>query len=339
MKSFRTLLVINRRSGVGLISGTVNKLGHLLSRELPADSWQIREVNDHTGAFGVTQEFLRSSATPAFIIAGGGGGTLRAVIEAICRTYSSLPDSDLVRIATLRMGSGNVLAKLFGVPADPEAALAGILRNHALDRTAGCGVVRCTAHSGSAVSIYFTVTMGGFGQFGRIPGDLARWHRRIPRLRKSLAGLIGLEKLNDFEYGTAMLLRCLTSMMFPWTVERVSIKSGDQQISMRLLAGILLKFPLKAIPADPGLHVCDQAAVFYFIPNSFFAPVGLVFATKRMLKRAVQFKIETGTFLEMENLTGAPLEFFLDEDPQEFRNLLRFEITGTLAFVPGADYV
>src|SRR2546430_1305025 len=60
-------------------------------------------------------------AVPAVVIAGGGGGTLRAVVEGACDGRPALPARDTIRIGGLRMGSGNVVAKRLGVPRDPLA--------------------------------------------------------------------------------------------------------------------------------------------------------------------------------------------------------------------------
>ena len=123
---------------------------------------------------------------------------MRAVIEGICgqRDASTpLPGRERVRVGALRMGSGNVLAKQFGVPRDPVAGLRGLLENLKAGRTVPCCVMRCEVWKSSGHSeLHHAATLGGLGQFGRIPSDLARWHARLPGLRASTARLFGIER-------------------------------------------------------------------------------------------------------------------------------------------------
>src|ERR687886_3057349 len=128
---------------------------------------QVEVVEDHLAARACSNEFLRASDAPAVVIVGGGSGTLRAVIEGLCegRAAGELPGRERGRVGALRMGSGNPLARQFGVPQDPETGLRGIIENLRAGRTAPCCVLRCeTGTRGDRTEVHHAATLGGFGQ-------------------------------------------------------------------------------------------------------------------------------------------------------------------------------
>ncbi len=134
----RVLLVVNRASATGHGKATVDRLRATLDEALGHKvEIRVEVVDDHSQAKEQTKTFLATSDAPALVIAGGGSGTLRAVIEGVCAGSEPghLPGRERVRIAALRMGSGNPVARQFGVPHVPEAALKGILANLHEDRT------------------------------------------------------------------------------------------------------------------------------------------------------------------------------------------------------------
>src|SRR5829696_3343203 len=113
---------------------------------------QVEVVADHPAARARANEFLKASDAPAAVIVGGGSGTLRAVIEGLCegRVAGELPGRERVRVGALRMGSGNPLARQFGIPQDPEAGLRGVIENLRAGRTAGCCAVRLVCPTAGA---------------------------------------------------------------------------------------------------------------------------------------------------------------------------------------------
>src|SRR5262245_21430295 len=113
----RALLIINRTAGVGQDEAIVAQLASLFRRELvELRDVQVEPVSNHADARTCAARFSTASEAPALIVAGGGGGTLRAVIEGIHDSGNTG-----VRVGALRMGSGNLLARQFGVPRDPIA--------------------------------------------------------------------------------------------------------------------------------------------------------------------------------------------------------------------------
>jgi Diacylglycerol kinase catalytic domain len=318
----RALLIINRAAGTGEGDSLAEELTLLFKQGLAGVARvRIELVSDHPAARACATAFLTESEAPALIVAGGGGGTLRAVIEGICETRGS---AGRVRVGALRMGSGNLLARQFGVPTDPIIGLNGLLTNLKAGRTVPCCVMRCeTWTSAEKPEVHHAVTLGGLGQFGRIPSDLARWHARFPFIHKSAARLVGVEKLTNIEYALAFLIRSISCMLFPERAELVEIQFQGQTECLRLLSGVIMNFPIKALPFRPGVTVADEALVAYLIPPAL---------------RVRQHRIEKNQRLEIRLLDRECVELFLDEDPVTTCKRLSFEVAGLIAFVPGPDY-
>jgi diacylglycerol kinase family enzyme len=302
---------------------------------------QVELVSDHPGARACAAEFIRSSDAPTVIIAGGGGGTMRAVIEGICGDDASkpLPGKERVCVGALRMGSGNVLAKQFGVPRDPVAGLHGLIENLRARRTLSCCVMRCEVWKSPGHSeVHYAATLAGFGQFGRVPLDLARLHVRLPRLHRNAARLFGIEKLTNLEYALALLLRSFSCVLFTDQAEAVEVHFQNQREQMRLLSGVAMNFPIKALPFKPSVRVEDEAICIYLIPlRGRLSPLLQVFP-KRLMIRVRCIRLEKDQRLEIRLTDRDCVNFFLDEDPITTCGRLSFGVAGSIAFVPGSDY-
>src|SRR5690242_7721139 len=95
----RALLIINRTAGVGQDEACVAQLASLFRRELAElREVQVESVDNHADARACAVRFSAASEAPALIVAGGGGGTLRAVIEGIYDSHNPA-----VRVGALRM--------------------------------------------------------------------------------------------------------------------------------------------------------------------------------------------------------------------------------------------
>jgi diacylglycerol kinase family enzyme len=284
---------------------------------------------------------MTESDAPAAVLAGGGGGTLRAVIEGVCDACGSagLPGPERVRVGALRMGSGNLLAKQFGVPSDPEAGLYSLQANLKAGLTVPCCVMCCETWIKSGESqIHHGVTLGGLGQFGRIPSDLARWHAKFPFIHTNAARWFGVENLTNVEYAFALLLRSIRCSLFPKRAETIEINLNDQTERLRLLSGVVMNFPMNALPFKPDISAEDEAALVYLIPaNGRFYPLLQVVAPQR-LKDTRNVRLEKDQRLEIRFPEQDRVEFFLDEDPVTTYKRLRLGIAGSIAFIPGTDY-
>jgi diacylglycerol kinase family enzyme len=339
----RALLVINLTAGTGQGESIADKLTLLFRQGLDELSQvQVELVSSHTAARACAARFISESEAPALVVAGGGGGTLRAVIEGICDSHVSaeLPGPQRVRVGALRMGSGNVLAKQFGVPPDPVAGLQGLLMNLKAGRTMPCCVMRCETWTSSGNSeVHHAVTLGGLGQFGRIPSDLARWHSRFPIVHKNAARALGIEKLTNVEYALTLFIRSISSMLFSDCAETVEIQFQAQKDRFRLLSGLVMNFPITALPFKPGVAVEDEALLVYLIPfRGRCSPLQQIMAPQRLIPHTRRIRIEKNQRFEIRFIDQDCVEFFLDEDPVTTYRHLSLGVAGSIAFVPGPNY-
>jgi hypothetical protein len=340
----RIMLIINRSAGTGYGRATVEELRAMLARLAGGHAvLQVEVVEDHGAARARANEFLAASETPALIVAGGGGGTLRAVIEGLCEGSEAgrLPGRERVLIGALRMGSGNVLARQFGVPRDPEAGLRGIIENVRAGRSVPCCVMRCEAGvGGGRTEVRYAATLGGFGQLGRVPGDLARWECRLRGAHRVAARFLGIERLTNVEYALALLIRSASAALLGGSAaEKVEVRTRDRREVMRLFAGVAMNFPVRMLPVDPGVRAEDEALSLYLIPYpGRLAALLLVLAPRRLLRDALRIRIEGPERVEIRALDRDVVEFFLDEDPMTFHGRLTLQVVGALAFVPGPEY-
>ncbi|HKP82236.1 MAG TPA: diacylglycerol kinase family protein [Pyrinomonadaceae bacterium] len=309
--------MINRSAGTGQGGSVVQSLSSVFTQELGGlAEVKVELVSDHAEARARAARFISESEAPALIVAGGGGGTLRAVIEGIYDTHAT----ERVRVGALRMGSGNLVAKQFGVPHDPVLALQGLLLNLKAGRTVPCCVMRCETWTSSGMSeVHHGVSLGGLGQFGRIPSDLVPWRARLSVFHRYVARLFGLERVNNSEYALAFLIRYISCVLFPILAETVEVR-GQR---FRLLAGVVMNFPIAALPFKPGVTVRDEFLSIYMIPLSGHTRI---------------IRIGKDQPLDIRFVDRDQVEFFLDEDPVTTCKQLRLSVAGSIAFVPGPDY-
>jgi Diacylglycerol kinase catalytic domain len=337
----RTLLIVNRSAGTGHGQAIVDRLGAMLAGL--TDEMRVEVVEDHPTARERANEFLWASGAPAVVVAGGGSGTLRAVIEGLCEGSEAgeLPGPERVRVGALRMGSGNPLARQFGVPRDPEAGLRGMIENLRAGRTAPCCVLRCEVGGpDGAPRVHYAATMGGFGQFGRTPGDLVRWHRLLQAPRAAVARLLGVERVNNVEYVLAVLLRSASCALSGVSAaEVVEVRAHGRKEIMPLLAGVAMNFPFEELPVDPGVRVEDEALSLYLVPfTGRLSALRLVLTPRPVIRNALQIELKGSERVEIRLVDRDAAEFFLDEDPMTFHGRLVLEVAGSLAFVPGPEY-
>ena len=321
----RILLIVNRSSGIGcppaLVSALVQELR--LAGGWP-EELEVAIVEDHVGARHAARSFLAASSLPAALIVGGGGGTLRAAVEGVCDgADGALPSARRVRLGALRMGSGNVVARRLGVAIEPVQGMRQLIESLSAGRTAPCAVIRCrfgTAAGGEDVR--HAVTMCGLGQFGRTPGDLVRWHRRLGAPRRAIASVVGLERLNNLEYAAAAAGRLAATAVHPASAERVEATLGERRERFRLLAGAVMNFGIGAIPFDPRVTMVEPAAGVLLLPRT---------------GRLRTWRLPAGDSLRIRLLDRESVEFFLDEDPERAHRHITVEVAGTLAFLPGSE--
>jgi diacylglycerol kinase-like protein len=228
------------------------------------------------------------------VIAAGGGGTLRAVVEGV------LGQSPHARIAGLRLGSGNVIPRRYGVPRDPIAAARTLIAKIEAHSTRPCAVIRC--EFGGEDAPRHGITMCGLGHFGRTSGDLVRLHARAGELRRAAARLIPLERLNDAEYVSSFLARMAVAALVPSSCELVTCRGRR----FRLLAGVVLTAAGRSeLP-------------YYLVPR---------------YGRPLTGRLQPGEQLSLQLADRRQTEFFLDEDPELATGAITITAAGTLDFV------
>jgi len=336
----RALLIINRTAGVGN-DIVAEKLRSMFEGSLSGRAEvKVELVSDHQTACDCATDFMRSSDEPSVIIAGGGGGTLRAVIEGICGECASdpLPGPERVRVGALRMGSGNVLAKRFGAPRDPIAGLQGLLKNLGTGHTVPCCVMRCEVWNRDGHSeIHHAATMAGLGQFGRVPSDLARWHGRLSRVHKKAARLFGVERLTNFEYALSLFIRSVACVLSTKSAEAVEIHYNGKPEHMRLLFGVAMSFPIRALPFRPKPE--PESVSVYLIPHAGKLSPFLQMFPQSLATGARCIKLGKDRGLEIRFTDRDCISFFLDEDTIATFGRLSLGVAGSIAFVPGPNYV
>lgn len=311
------LLVFNRSAGVGHGAAEAERLAAAIgSAAGDSPAIQTAVLDGHPAARAAARDFASRSPKPVLVIAAGGGGTLRAVVEGVADAFPGrVPGADEVCIGALRMGSGNVIARRLGMDLDPLVAAAQIGRGWVEGRTKPCAVLRCThGAAGGGQAVRHAVTMAGLGEWGRVPGDIARWRVRHATGRRRAASRIGLERVNTVEYLGFGAVRMLAGTMRASRCEMVEVDGGRR---FRLLAAVALNLPLPPLP-DPHVTMGDAAAGLVVVPR---------------LGRPWRQRIEPGRPFKVRFLDRPSVEFFLDEDPETACGWLELEVPGCLAFV------
>jgi diacylglycerol kinase-like protein len=313
------LLILNRASGTGHADVLADQLARALESGY-GSSLEIRTVvvSDHPEARSEAARHAAAGSRPSLVVVAGGGGTLRAAVEGVLEAFPVTPPGpDVLRLAALRMGSGNVVARSFGIPRDPLAAARLVGEGLARNLTKPCSVLRCThGLPGGGTAVRHAVTMCGLGQWGLVPGDIARWRQRHVAGRKRAASWVGLERVNAFEYVIFGAARMLAGTV---SGSRCAMVEVDGAREMRLLAAVALNLPLPPLP-DPGVALGDAAIGVTIVPR---------------LGRPFRRRLDAGDSFALRLLDRDSVEFFLDEDPEEATGWLRLEVAGVLAFVPG----
>jgi hypothetical protein len=117
------------------------------------------------------------------------------------------------------------------------------------------------------------------------------------------------------------------------------VRADDRKEVLPLLAGVVMNFPFKELPIDPGVRVEDESLSLHLVPyTGRLSTLLLVLAPRRLLRGALKVRIEGQERVEIRLLDRNSAEFFLDEDPTTFHGRLTLQVAGSLAFVPGPEY-
>ncbi|HKG79302.1 MAG TPA: hypothetical protein VKA78_07780, partial [Pyrinomonadaceae bacterium] len=137
----------------------------------------------------------------------------------------------------------------------------------------------------------------------------------------------------------ALLIRSLSCVLFADCAETVEIQFQDRSERLRLLSGIVMNFPIPALPFEPGVTVADEDLSVHLIPfRGRCSPLQQLVAPQNLIRHARRIRIEKNQRLEIRFLDQDGVEFFLDEDPVSTYRQLTLSVAGSIAFVPGLDY-
>lgn len=319
------LLILNRSAADGRAGERDAAIRGAFETHFGFANRRLVVVPTHEAVRAATRAFLASCGEGGVILSGGGAGTMRAVVEGLCAEDLVPPPIGRVVVAPLRLGSGNVLARTFGVAADPTVSIAEAAAHVRQGRIEPCSVMRCDVDGLPR----FATTLIGLGQFGRIPGDLARFHQRWKRFSRLLATLLRFEGRTAVEYRTAVALRLAGCLFRPSAAEAVRLVSEGTAPSgpVRLLAGAIANVPISGIPG------ADSAAGRPELSGVALDLTGLT--PRRGNSWRIPLRVSEGSSLSVRLLRSEPTPFFLDEDPMTFIRDLRVTLAGMLGIVPG----
>jgi diacylglycerol kinase family enzyme len=335
----RVLLIVNTTSGTGRGARVVAGLRAVLDAEVEAGAAEVVAVADHADARRRAHAFAARTPGRCAVVVAGGNGTVRAAVEGIAAALGPTGGERVV-LAALRLGSGNLFARHFGAPADPEAALRGILANLRDGRLTRCGLVRCDVEDadGGRRTLHAT-SLVAFGALGRVPSDLARWHGALPRVHRALARALGIERLTRLEYALAFALRAARAALSRGRGERLRVVVGGRARRACLLAGAIAKLDVPALPLRPRPRPEEPALSLALLDRLPLASlVAGLLRPRRLARRARVATLGPGEPLRLETAGGAPARFFLDEDPESFGRALTVQLAGPIPVAPGPDY-
>jgi len=333
-------LVVNRPSGRGRSAEDIGRLRAAFEdcfHWIGNRTFAIAEGHDEVAI--LTRELLATAKGPCFLLSGGGGGTNRALVQGFLEEVESgtvcIED---VLISSLRLGSGNLIPKYFGMPRDPLEGMRCISANLDAGQARPCCVYRCTLHYPNGVTQqHYGLTMGGLGQFARVPNDIKRWRDRHSRLMRRASHVMPLEAINTLQYIAFSVLRAIRCIARPECAERVEIRQGHRRDRFRLFAAILLNFDFPQLPFHGGCGIGEPRLALPCISCEGRGPILRTLLDWRNLDRRIRkYEITPEAPIEIEFLDDSQTTLALDEDTFAAPARIGFEVAGLIRFVAGA---
>jgi hypothetical protein len=332
------LMVTNRPSGTGRTDDEIDRLRSIFHACFGRISRRVFQVTEgHDEVVLVTRDHLASAPGPCFLLTGGGGGTTRAVVQAVLEmAEQGLVCLDQVRFSALRLGSGNLIPKYFGMSSRPLTAVRGIARQLFAGQTQPCCVFSCTFHyPDGGTRREYGLTMGGIGQFGRIPDDIQDWRGSHPRLMRWVTQRVPLEKVNTLQYLGFSVLRTWQCIAQPRRAEWVQIRYAGRSERFQLLAGLLLNFDFPQVPFRGGCDIGEPRLMLCLVP--YLGRGGTSRALldwQNMDRRVLKYEVNPETPVDIHFLELSSTTLALDEDTFRAPPHVSFRVAGSLGFVP-----
>ena len=337
-KTQSVLLIVNRPSGTGRSAADLDELRQAFETcfaPLPARVFQA--TDSHASVRQLTREFLRSNPGPHCLLAGGGGGTTRAVINGLlaeCAPGSAALAA--VRVGVLRLGSGNLIAKRLGMPVDPVAGLPMLADGLSAGRVQTGWAYRCTFHlPDGGQRLEHGLALGSLGQFARVPAEVEGWKKTHLGLLRTATRFVSLEAITNAQYGLVSLRHAIGVAVQPGWAERIEVRQPGRVDQLRLLAGVLVHFDLPQIPVAAGCRLDEPRLTLGLLPYDSRRQLLAALWHWRDLSSSVrQYSITPEAPLDMCYLGPEMATVALDEDTiTSAARRLTWEVVGPLSFV------
>lgn len=332
------LFVINHRSGVGRTSGTIARLKTAFHRAFHAiPQREIVVAENHTEIVARTRTFLieQGEQHPCFLLAGGGSGTLRAIIQGAMEAIAlGAVLSEHLLFSALPMGSTNPLPHHFGIPSDPLQAIPALATALISHRTSPCYIYRCTLRStdGTKRQLY-GATQSGLGQFGRAPAAMSRWKASYTHLLQAAMRIMPPETITTGHYLLSSVLQALRCIIHPHHTELVEFQQVGHTSRIRMLAAMLLNFDLPYFPFQSGCTPEEPRMMLCCIPFDGRVRTIQILLNWHTLTQGIQsYEITPATPIEVHFLER-PSTVAIDAVVFPNATSLTFALAGTLQFV------
>ncbi|MEM7345000.1 MAG: diacylglycerol kinase family protein [Chloroflexota bacterium] len=334
------LCIVNQPSGSGRTQADIKYLQQLFNEKFETVPRRIFTVtNTHEIVVQRTRQFLASHPGPYLLLSGGGGGTNRAVVQGLLEMVEAgSVDLNQVRVSTLRLGSGNLLPRQFDLPKNPEAALQAIADDMLNNRQILGTVYKCTCYYPDLSTQHFHgLTMGGLGQFARVPNDISHWRERHSQLMKKTVGHISIEHINTFQYIAFSIARALRCLRYPSIAERVEVSHRRRSRQFRLFSGLLINFDFPQLPFQTGCTVSEPRLTLCLIPlQGRRQTISALLSWPNLNDHIYRYEITPDQPLEISFLDRSETTLAIDEDTFVVPNRIKFEVATQINLVTGS---
>ncbi len=337
-KTENVLAIVNRASGLRRSDNEVDALRRAFDdhfRSAAKRDWCV--VEDHDAVIRVTQEYIAASPKPVFLLSCGGGGTLRAMVQGVMMQVErgAIGLSD-VFVSSLRLGSGNLVPKLFGIPADPFLALGNIARNWESGSSRDCSIYRCEYKSASATKSEYGVALGLFGPLARAPNDVHDSKQRHRTTYRFASRVLGIEQVNNLHYAAFGLVHVAQCLINPRRADLLAVKHAGKRESFRILAGMLMNFDIAALPVRANCKIGEPRFCLGLVRlDNRLQTIRNLLSRRNLDRQAYKYTITPDDPVEIEFLESDVNIIALDEDSFVAPSRLAIAVAGAIRFVGG----
>ena len=334
------LLVVNRPSGRGRQDEEVARLQSAFYRHFdPIPHKTFALTQGHDQVIQCTRNWVTLCPGPHFLLSGGGGGTNRALVQGLLEEVQQgttrLQDA---QIGSLRLGSGNLVPRHFGLPRDAVEGMRRIADDLFAGRSSPCCVYCCTFYEpGGKTRREYGIAMGGLGQFGRVPDDIQRWRDAHPRLMRWACRMAALETINTWQYVAFSVARVVKCIIHPRRAEAIDLAHAGRSERFRLLIGVLLNLDIPQFPIRARCDIGEPRLALCLIPHAGRAQTAWALLHWHDLdRRARRYEITPEQPIEITFPEDGSTTLALDEDTFVAPARIGFQVAAVVRFVTGA---